>query len=174
MNADKTLNEFKKKFGSRILNAKIDRIKHKLKKTYYKTRIWIETDKASFRKMAVFLCELYPLPHFCVISGYDLGEFVELNYHFSLDFGSKLKEKVLSFKIKLDKKDLTIETITDLIPGALISEREIQEMLGVKVKGIPDTRRLFLPDEIPKGVFPWRKDNKGLDKLVRNLHREGK
>ena len=26
--------------------------------------------------MTVFLCELCPLPHFCVISGYDLGKFV--------------------------------------------------------------------------------------------------
>ena len=61
-----------------------------------------------------------------------------------------------------------------MIPGALISERELQEMLGVKIKGIPDSRRLFLPKEIPRGVYPWRRDSKGLGKLVRNLNKDGK
>jgi membrane-bound hydrogenase subunit beta len=43
-------------------------------------------------------------------------------------------------------------------------------MLGVKVIGIPDDRRLFLPDDWPEDVFPWRKDEKGMEKYVRNLH----
>ena len=63
-----------------------------------------------------------------------------------------------------------IETICDYIPGTLITEREKQEMLGVKIIGIPDTRRLFLPDDFPKDVYPWRKDEKGMEKLIRNLH----
>ena len=43
-------------------------------------------------------------------------------------------------------------------------------MLGIKVIGIPDSRRLFLPDDFPDGVYPWRKNEKGMEKLIRNLH----
>ena len=43
-------------------------------------------------------------------------------------------------------------------------------MLGVVVEGIPDGRRLFLPEDFPKGVYPWRRDEKDLKKLYRNLH----
>jgi len=114
------------------------------------------------------------MPHFSVASGYDMGETIELIYHFAIGFGGKLDEFIFSLKVILPKNDLVLESITDFIPGALISERELQEMLGVKIKGIPDSRRLFLPKEIPKGVYPWRRDSKGLQKLVRNLNEAGK
>ena len=47
-------------------------------------------------------------------------------------------------------------------------------MLGVKIKGIPDSRRIFLHPGFPAGVFPWRRDETGPEKLVRNLHDGGK
>jgi len=43
-------------------------------------------------------------------------------------------------------------------------------MLGITVVGIPDNRGLFLPDDFPKGVYPWRKDATGIpDSMVKNL-----
>ena len=35
-----------------------------------------------------------------------------------------------------------------------------QEMMGVEVVGIPDNRRLFLPEDFPEGIYPWRTDEK--------------
>jgi membrane-bound hydrogenase subunit beta len=56
------------------------------------------------------------------------------------------------------------------MPGATFTEREKQEMLGIEVVGIPDPRRLFLPDDFPEGVYPWRKDEKGIpDSMIKNL-----
>ena len=130
--------------------------------------------KDSFRKFVEELCLLQKHPHFAVVSGYDLGETIELNYIFSLDYGKKMSEFSVTIKINLPKKELVVPTITDLIPGALISEREIQEMLGIKVKDIPDPRRLFLDETFPKGKYPWRRDNKGIDKMVRDISKEGK
>jgi len=72
--------------------------------------------------------------------------------------------------IELPKSKPIIETITDIIPGALIAEQEKQEMLGVKVKGIPKDQRVFIPNEFPKDVYPWRRDEKGPEKIARNLH----
>ena len=76
----------------------------------------------------------------------------------------------LHLSVELPKSNPTIETVCDLIPGALVTEREKQEFLGVKIKGIPDSRRLFLPDDIPEGVYPWRRDETGAEKFYKNLH----
>ena len=76
----------------------------------------------------------------------------------------------MNIAVELPKSKPEIETISDLIPGAVITEREKQEMLGVKVINIPDNRRLFLPEDFPEGVYPWRKNEKGMEKLIRNLH----
>ena len=70
----------------------------------------------------------------------------------------------------LPKTKPEIDTISDLIPGALIAEQEKQEMLGIKVKNIPQDRRSFISDDFPKDVYPWRKDETGPKKMVRNLH----
>jgi len=166
---EQIVSAFEKKFGEKF-SARIESRKHKAKKTVVLKRVWAKINKSQFKEAVAFLCELYPMPHFSVASGYDMGESIELIYHFAIGFGGKLEEFIFSLKVVLPKNDLVLESITDLIPGALISERELQEMLGVKIKGIPDSRRLFLPKEIPKGVYPWRKDNKGLEKLVRNLN----
>jgi membrane-bound hydrogenase subunit beta len=42
-------------------------------------------------------------------------------------------------------------------------------MMGIEIVGIPDNRRLFLPDDFPQGFYPWRKDEKGPHDLLRVL-----
>ncbi len=103
-------------------------------------------------------------------SGYDLGDTIELVYHFSLFHGERGRELSLNITVSLPKDNPVIDTITDLIPGALISEQEKQEMLGVKIHGIPKDARVFVADDFPKDVYPWRRDETGPAKLVRNLH----
>jgi membrane-bound hydrogenase subunit beta len=75
----------------------------------------------------------------------------------------------LVIRVTLPKTDLTIPTITDVIPGAIFSEREVQEMMGITVTGIPDDRRLFIPEDFPKGVYPWRRDETGPEKMLKVL-----
>jgi len=157
-----------------------DEFKTKIKKTTVKKRVvglekkesyfvWITIDKSIFKDVIKHLVE-YQFPHLAVVSGNDLGKTIELIYHFSLDHGQKFKEISLNIKVEIPKSNPKIETICDYIPGALITEREKQEMLGVIVEGIPDSRRLFLPEDFPKGVYPWRKDGKGMEKVIKNLH----
>lgn len=168
LTADETVNYFKDEFKTKIKDVKIKKRLSGIKKneTSY---IWIKIEKDIFKDFIKHLCALQ-FPHLIVISGNDLGEFVELIYHFSINFGTRMNEKILNISVELPKSKLEIETICDLIPGALISEREKQEMLGVKIIGIPDSRKLFLPDDFPEGVYPWRRDETGPDKLYKNLH----
>ncbi len=175
MNADNVLNSFKKKFRGKIIESRLEKVPNQSRKKSVSNRAWLSIELASFKEAVQHLCAIHPMPHFAVISGYDLGECIELVYHFSLNYASRQEEFSFSIKVKLPKKQLVIPTVTDLVPGALISERELQEMLGVKISGIPDARGLFLPKDFPKGIFPLRRDSTGPEKLVKNTHEgEGK
>ncbi|MDI6826176.1 MAG: NADH-quinone oxidoreductase subunit C [Candidatus Aenigmarchaeota archaeon] len=84
------------------------------------------------------------------ISGYDNGKEIEVIYHFVKD------NSLINIKVLVPKKLNKIETITDLFPGAFLLERELSEMLGIKIIGHPKPGKLFLPENW-KGKPPLRK-----------------
>jgi membrane-bound hydrogenase subunit beta len=159
---------FTDSFNTKIKDVKIKKHPAGIKKNEA-SYIWMKIDKNAFKDIIKHLFAL-DFPHLGVISGNDIGNSIELIYHFTLNYGNRMKEIVLNFSVELPKSNPEIETICDLIPGALIGEREKQEFFGVKIIGIPDNRRLFLPEDFPDGVFPWRRDETGPEKLYRNLH----
>ncbi|MFW6120669.1 MAG: NADH-quinone oxidoreductase subunit C [Petrotogales bacterium] len=160
---------FKDEFKTEIKHTSIEKRTSGSKKTEY-THIWIKVDKSIFKKAVKHLTKLQKYPHLAVASGSDMGENIQLIYHFSIYYGTRNKEISLNIAVDIPKSNPTINTISDIIPGAVITEREKQEMVGVKIKNIPDNRRVFLPDDFPEGVYPWRKDETGPQKMVRNLH----
>ena len=114
-------------------------------------------------------------PHVSVIAFADTGAQVDLMYHFYIYWGVPHEEILVTLTVSLPKTDLKVPTITGIIPGALTSEREKQEMLGIEVVGIPDGRRLFLPEDFPLGVYPWRKDETGIPPdMVKDLWATGR
>lgn len=155
-------------FGTGLKEARItERGEGIQKRTSYD--IWLRVDRSLLRPAIQTLMGIR-FPHLAVIAGNDLGTEIELLYIFSVFYGTKFGEYMVTIGITLPKSDLTVPTITDLLPGALISEREKQEFFGITVTGIPDDRRLFLPDEFPRGVYPWRKDETGIvPELVKDL-----
>ena len=71
---------------------------------------------------------------------------------------------------KVQKKDLTMQSLYDKIPGIEYSEREMHEMLGVSFEGLPDQSLVFLPENWDEKVHPWRRDDSGLSpKHIREL-----
>ena len=155
------IDSFSKKLGDGFINGSVYEREIAVKKNKFRS-LWIDVKKSAFRDAVEHICQLQKYPHLAVISSSDLGADVELIYHFTIYYGEQLQELCLGLRVKLPKNDLSIPTITDLVPGAIFTERETQEMMGVEVAGIPDTRRLFLPEDFPEGVYPWRKDEKGL------------
>jgi membrane-bound hydrogenase subunit beta len=147
-------------FGAGILDARITERGEGVHKTKG-YNIWIRIDRGLLKPAIAKLMDIR-FPHFAVIAGNDLGDEIELLYILSVFYGTKFGEYMVTFGIRLPKNDLSVPTITDLIPGALLSEREKQEFFGITVTGIPDGRRLFLPDDFPQGVYPWRKDGTGI------------
>jgi len=168
LDAEGLVKYFKDEFKTKINSAEIKKRQTGSEKKEF-INIWMKIEKSIFKDVIRHLCE-YQFPHLAVVSCSDLGKTIELIYHFSVNFGVRLNEISLNIAVEIPKSKPEIETICDYVPGALITEREKQEMMGVKIIGIPDTRRLFLPDDFPENVYPWRKDEKGMEKMIRNLH----
>jgi formate hydrogenlyase subunit 5 len=85
------------------------------------------------------------------ISGTDLGNEIELNYHMACGGTVTLKNRV-------SREKPVTRTITDILPGASLYEREVFDLLGVIFDGHPNLKRLMLPENWPNGDFPLRKD----------------
>ena len=97
------------------------------------------------------LVDRFNLSHLSTITGQDTGSAIELLYHFWDGSG-------LTLRTSLPREGPHIATLTDLIPGAALFEREVCEMLGVTFDGHPNPRPLLLPDSWDKKQFPLKKD----------------
>lgn len=60
-------------------------------------------------------------------------------------------------KVKLDRENPVIDTVSDTWRTAEFHEREVYELFGVQFQGHPDLRLLILPDGW-EGKNPLRKD----------------
>ncbi len=63
-----------------------------------------------------------------------------------------------TFRVKVPRDRPVGPSIGAVVPSAPLFEREVHEMLGVEVEGLPQGRRQFLSDDWPEGVYPLRKD----------------
>ncbi|MEI6289623.1 MAG: NADH-quinone oxidoreductase subunit C [Chloroflexota bacterium] len=90
------------------------------------------------------------------ITGQDLGKEngkLEVLYHFCSG------PAVTTLRVQQSRNEgAVLPSIADIIPAAAFFERELQEMLGYQLEGLPDSGRLFLPDDWPENVFPMRTD----------------
>jgi membrane-bound hydrogenase subunit beta len=162
------IDSFRKELGDGFVNGIVYEREIAIKKNKFRS-LWVEVKKSALWDAVEHICRLQKHPHLAIISSSDLGAEVELIYHFTIYYGHHLEELSLGLRVKLPKSDLRIPTVTDLIPGAIFTERETQEMMGVEVVGIPDGRRLFISEDVPAGVYPWRKDETGPERLLRVL-----
>ncbi|RLF41543.1 MAG: NADH-quinone oxidoreductase subunit C [Thermoplasmata archaeon] len=169
LSPEEIVDQFKEKFGDNIKDSSI-KTYHIGPKKIELPDLWITVDRSVFKETVRYLITLEKYPHLAVISGYDAGDTINLIYHFFIYFGEKRREQSINIVVPLPKSNPVVDTISDIIPGALISEQEKQEMLGVKIKDIPKDSRVFISEDFPEDKYPWRKDEKGVDDIARNLH----
>ena len=131
----------------------VDLIKEHVEETKVisERRVSAVTDEERYRDALVALKER-GIQHLSTITGVDLGEKIAVIYHVDCD------GVLLNLKLTVPKHAPRLSTITDIFPGAILYERDLIEMLGVKVEGHPDPRRLFLPEDWPAGKHPLRKE----------------
>jgi len=115
-------------------------------------RVFVRIAPADLLTVATLLRDRLDCRHLSTISGVDKGETFEILYHFSSPAAN------INLRTEIPKAAPRIESITPVIPGAVLYERELQDMFGMVVEHIPDARPLVLPDDWPAGNHPLRKD----------------
>jgi Ni,Fe-hydrogenase III component G len=149
----KTLERFIEVVGKEnVLDSKITK-----EKRFYVT---IKVEK--LRDAVTYIKEKEGLFHLSTITGVDYGEERELNYHFNRP------NLIFTIKVRVPGDKPVVPSITDIINGATIFEREVYDLIGVTPEGHPNPKRLLMTEEWPEGIFPLLKkwDVKSLRKAV--------
>jgi membrane-bound hydrogenase subunit beta len=153
-------------FEAKGLSTRVQRVTAGVHNPVERQTLWVTVPRDRLEDTVSDLIEMTDhLPHFSVISPSDEGETIDVNYHFTVNYGGQLEEIVVTFKVSIPKDDCWVPTLTGLMPATAFSEREIIEMMGIDVRGLEDKRHLFLTENFPQGVYPWRRDSTGATKL---------
>ena len=115
-----------------------------------KRRVLIDVAAGDIRESvrAVLRCERR---RFVTIVAVDNGLDIELLYNFSLD------GVLVTLRASVRKETGTIDTITQIVPGAEFVEKEVSELFGIEFVGHLRRANLVLPDDWPASKRPMRK-----------------
>ena len=90
--------------------------------------------------------------HITTITAVDYPENYEMVYHMrNMGFS-------LNLKVAVPKDDPKVPSITDIIEGANLFEREANDLMGIFPEGHPNPARLILDYDWPEGLYPLRKE----------------
>ncbi|HYA48182.1 MAG TPA: NADH-quinone oxidoreductase subunit C, partial [Burkholderiales bacterium] len=115
-------------------------------------RIFLKVGPDDLVAVVTLLRDKYDCRYLATISGVDKGETFEILYHFASPAAN------INVRTEVPKASPHVESICAVIPGAILYERELQDMFGLAVDHLPDPRPLVLPDGWPAGNYPLRKD----------------
>ena len=115
-------------------------------------RIFMEVSRESLLEVVKILKDEFDGYHITTITVLDSGENFELLYHIVAS------EQLVTLRVFLPRKDPSVETLTGILPGAILYERELHDIMGIQVKNHPDMRVLLLPDSWGDKGYPLRKD----------------
>lgn len=173
MTPQQVADRFVSRFGNHVSNIRVLEWAEGVKKVP-KRSVWMTIPRDILTEAVAELIAI-DYPHLGVVAASDNGDLIDLLYHMQIFFGGRHEEIEIIFTVQVPKSDPHVPTIAGLIPGAVYTEREKQDMIGVIVDGIPDSRRIFLPKDFPEDVYPWRKDEKGIPQsMVKELWKVGR
>jgi Ni,Fe-hydrogenase III component G len=150
------------------LKAKFDFIADK-GRVARERRVWAEAPAERFREVFDFARQELGFSILCTITGLDEKEHLAIIYHLARQDGT-----VLGLKTSVPRAAPRIRTVSDAFPGCLGYERELVDLLGFEVEGLPPGKRYPLPDNWPAGEFPLRKDWKKVPKAGEQAKAEEK
>lgn len=88
------------------------------------------------------------------VTGIDMPDSIKLTYRL---YSSKRKNRIaLTLKTEVAKSDPVVDSLVSVWSSANWHERETYDLFGVKFRGHPDLRRMFMPDDWVG--HPLRKD----------------
>ena len=122
-----------------------------------KGRIFAQVPLNKFDEVFAYAVKQMHFLALSAITGLDKGDGVfEVIYHLNQE-----GKVLLNLRVNLERGHPEVNTVIPYCPSADIYERELVDLLGIKVNGLAPGHRYPLPDNWPKGEYPLRKDWKG-------------
>lgn len=131
-------------------------------------RLWIKDATSNLFDVIDYARKELGFTILCTISGVDNGPALGCIYHLARRDGI-----ILNIGITVPKDKPAIRTLTHVFPYADIYEREIADLFGFTIEGLPEGNRYPLPDNWPRGEYPLRKDWKDPKKKEEASHAQG-
>ncbi len=107
----------------------------------------------SFADVFEFVVKQMNFTILCAITGMDHGATMGVIYHLAREGGC-----VLNLSVQVPKEKPVLRTVTGYFPAAEAYERELADLFGFQVEGLPPGSRYPLPDDWPQGQYPLRKE----------------
>lgn len=85
-----------------------------------------------------------------------------INGNYALYYLLSMEESDPGFvtvRTEVDPQSMEHPSVTPRVPACVWSEREAFDLFGLRAQGLPDERRLVLPDDWPADLYPLRKDS---------------
>ena len=116
-------------------------------------RLTCEIEHSRFADAFKILTQELRFNSLCALTGLDEADKLSAIYHLAREDGT-----VLNLKTSVDKNSPVLMTVTATFPSAEVYERELVDLLGFKVEGLPQGNRYPLTDDWPLDEYPLRKD----------------
>jgi len=116
-------------------------------------RIFLEVPAAEFAQVFLYVHREMKFSGMTTITGQDVGTNLTAMYHMT-----RVSGVVLNLIVAVPKENPVLPTVTPYFPAADAYERELIDLLGMKVEGLAPGARYPLPDGWPEGQYPLRKE----------------
>ena len=91
---------------------------------------------------------------YIIVSGMDSKNGFEVIYHYSDDKSGW----VINLNVLLPHDEPEIESITPIVYGAEWIERELMDILGLKILNHPKPERFLFAEDWPEEKYPYRRE----------------
>jgi Ni,Fe-hydrogenase III component G len=118
-----------------------------------KGRMFVNVPLEKFEEVFNYVLKQMGFLALSAITGLDRGDGFEVIYHLN-----RQGMVLLNLSVILNRENPEINSVSSICPSADIYERELVDLLGIKVKGLVPGHRYPLTDDWPKGEYPLRKD----------------